>query len=87
MKKIRKTIEIEVNETVDADIALGIDEIVSFISECNDSEKSEIRAALNDKNVMPLVGVRIKTLDDQFKLEAIEKLFHKYSTSYLESLL
>ena len=81
-KKIRKTISVEVDETVEADVTLSIHEIVEFIQECDDDEKKDILAALD----LP-TGIKLSTLDDVMKFDTLVELFHKYSQSELNSFL
>ena len=81
--RIRKTVDVDISETVSADIILRVSEIVDFIKECDDDEKSQILEALN----MPTGGIKISTLEDVMKMETLTKLFHKYSSSQLDQFL
>lgn len=85
MKRIRKTVEVDIDETVDVTVSLGLNEIVQFVQNCNSDEKAEIRQALKDDNSFG--HIRTQTLDDVMKMETLIKLFNKYSQSELDNFL
>jgi hypothetical protein len=86
MKKISQTINVNISKEIDADITLGVDEIVNFISECNASEKNEILAALQNRGTHT-GDIEIKTLDDILRFEVLSDAFKKYNIFELEERL
>ena len=85
-KKISQSICVQVNEEVETDIDLGVDEIVSFINECNANEKKEILNAL--QCISANTGdIELKTLDDILRFEVLSEAFKKYNIFELEERL
>jgi len=84
-RKINKSMEIEINEYVDVDISLGVDEIVNFIQQCDQEEKNLILNNLGRFSISD--DININTLEDEFKVQALVKLYNKYTLTHLESLI
>lgn len=60
-----------------------VEDVIDFIQQANDTEMKKIVNALQEEqSVIPL-----KTLDDQFKMEIILKVWDKMSWYELEELL
>jgi hypothetical protein len=84
-RKINKSMEIEINEYVDINISLEIDEIVDFIQQCDQEEKSLILTNLGRFSIFD--DIKINTLEDEFKVKALIKLYNKYTLTHLENLI
>lgn len=80
-KSITKTIEVQVDEYVDADVTLRFDEIKSFFDECSNEEKAELCQILGLRTYSTFVG---DTLIDQMKMELLHEAASKYSLEELE---
>lgn len=83
MSKIRANISIEVDETFDVDVKLGIDEMVQFFENCDPEDKVRIRKALK-------IGPEEyggKTLEDQLKISLCLEAMKKYTLEELETKL
>jgi len=69
------------------------DEIVEFVS--NKLERLRKYNRMGEyENIVNLLGlnlesylIKIETLDDEIKYEHLSKIFHKYSTTYIEEKL
>lgn len=84
--RIKKSVEVEISETLYADVTLGLEEIVEFINECNSEERAEILVLLNPAE-QGVKGIKISTLEDVQKMETLIELFNKHTSVELEQFL
>ena len=83
-KSIRKRIEVDVNETLDAEVSLNFYEMKQFFEECNNEEKAEICHELGIRTYATYAG---DTVLDQIKNELLLEAAKKYSLEELEQRL
>ena len=77
------TIEVYIDEFGTEDI---IDEFISRLGEMTDYQKKRVMAAIR-KNPLEDKSISGTTLEDIMKKEYMDKVFEKYTLSYIESVL